>query len=95
LATCHRIEPLTFLVPAAAAAAAVWELFTAASAFKGHFGNVVQRVVAGERPPVPEGAPEEYKLLMTSWWVRCSCLALSCDGTVCGCLFALLWLWVR
>jgi hypothetical protein len=62
----HRIAVrLTFLVPAAA----VWELFTAASAFKGHLGSVVQRVVAGERPAVPEEAPEEYKLLMTSWWV--------------------------
>jgi hypothetical protein len=46
----------------------VWELFTSSSAFnKGHFGNVVQRVVAGERPAVPEAAPEEYKLLMRSW----------------------------
>uniref|UniRef100_A0A383VPR0 Protein kinase domain-containing protein n=1 Tax=Tetradesmus obliquus TaxID=3088 RepID=A0A383VPR0_TETOB len=46
----------------------MWELFTASSAFKGHFGNVVQRVVAGERPPLPEEAPEEYTLLMTSCW---------------------------
>ncbi|WIA08244.1 hypothetical protein OEZ85_007689 [Tetradesmus obliquus] len=46
----------------------MWELFTASSAFKGHFGNVVQRVVAGERPPLPEEAPEEYNLLMTSCW---------------------------
>ncbi|WIA28307.1 hypothetical protein OEZ86_010858 [Tetradesmus obliquus] len=46
----------------------MWELFTGSSAFKGHFGNVVQRVVAGERPPLPEEAPEEYSLLMTSCW---------------------------
>jgi hypothetical protein len=62
----NQIVP-TVAVAAAAAAAAVWELFTASSAFKGHFGNVVQRVVAGERPAVPEEAPEEYRLLMTSW----------------------------
>lgn len=47
---------------------AVWELFTAGSAFKhAHFGNVVQRVVSGERPPMPAEAPEEYQLLMSHW----------------------------
>jgi hypothetical protein len=47
--------------------AAVWELFTGTLAFKNlHYGAVVQRVVvAGQRPPIPEVAPEEYCLLMT------------------------------
>jgi len=49
--------------------AAVWELFTGTLAFKNlHYGAVVQRVVvAGQRPPIPEVAPEEYCLLMTRW----------------------------
>jgi hypothetical protein len=65
-ATLAALIILMCLFPAAAVVA-VWELFTACSAFKGHFGNVVQRVVAGERPPLPEEAPEEYNLLMMSW----------------------------
>eukprot|EP00775_Hariotina_reticulata_P008299 gene8299-8484_t len=52
----------------------MWELFTGTSAFKNlHYGAVVQRVVVGgQRPPIPQIAPEEYCLLMTRCWDACS-----------------------
>jgi hypothetical protein len=51
-------------------AVAVWELLTARVAFKGlHYGAIIEHVaLMGERPPVPEGAPEDFCLLMSSCW---------------------------
>ncbi|KAF8067305.1 Bmx [Scenedesmus sp. PABB004] len=43
----------------------MWELFAAAPAFSGHYGNVVRRVVSGERPPPLRDAPDEYNLLVS------------------------------
>jgi hypothetical protein len=50
--------------------AAVWELLTGRMAFKGlHYGAIIEHVaLMGERPPVPEGAPEDFCLLMSSCW---------------------------
>jgi hypothetical protein len=49
---------------------AVWELLTARVAFKGlHYGAIIEHVaLLGERPPMPEGAPEDFRLLMSSCW---------------------------
>jgi len=48
----------------------MWELYTGAVAFGAmHYGEVFERVVLhGDRPPIPDGIPEAYSLLMTSCW---------------------------
>jgi hypothetical protein len=47
----------------------VWELWVQRSAYKEfHFGTIVQRVLAGERPPIPDDTPEELALLMERCW---------------------------
>jgi hypothetical protein len=53
-----------------ACCAAVWELLTARVAFKGlHYGAIIEHVaLMGERPPMPEGTPEDFRLLMSSCW---------------------------
>jgi hypothetical protein len=48
----------------------MWEVFTNQTAHAGcHSGAVVERVVLrGERPPVPNGMPPQYALLMQRCW---------------------------
>eukprot|EP00882_Tetradesmus_deserticola_P028491 GHRQ01031745.1.p1 GENE.GHRQ01031745.1~~GHRQ01031745.1.p1 ORF type:complete len:297 (+),score=127.30 GHRQ01031745.1:3-893(+) len=48
----------------------MWELATARVAFKGlHYGAIIEHVaLLGERPPMPEGAPEDFRLLLSSCW---------------------------
>lgn len=49
---------------------AVWELLTGLIAFKGlHYGAIIEHVaLMGVRPPIPDGAAEDYVLLMCSCW---------------------------
>ncbi len=48
----------------------MWELLTSRYAFHGkHYGEIIERVVLhDERPPIPEDAPDDYVLLMSSCW---------------------------
>lgn len=50
----------------------MWELLTGEVAFKGwQWGAILEHVALGDppgRPPVPEGAPEDYVLLMEACW---------------------------
>eukprot|EP00877_Chromochloris_zofingiensis_P009686 jgi/Chrzof1/4971/Cz15g06230.t1 len=48
----------------------MWEVFTGEMAFQNfHYGEVIERVaLQGERPDVPEHAPEDFALIMTSCW---------------------------
>jgi serine/threonine protein kinase len=50
----------------------MWELLTGQVAFKGwQWGAILEHVALGDspgRPPVPEGAPEGYVLLMEACW---------------------------
>jgi len=48
----------------------MWELLTGQVAFTGwQWGAIIENVaLSGQRPPIPEDAPEDYRLLMERCW---------------------------